>query len=658
MPNPGDLKDVLAQLRERYLATSDNTVTAFRQLAEQLERTPDATGVIDALRRELHRLRGTAGSYGFHETSRLAAALEPVVHKWAADRELDRPRRAAIVRGFVQALQESLHAAPTATATQAPEGAATSSPDETMVPPAPVARETRARLLLVDVPESSAARLASEAIHRGYRVEQVSADALAALTERRSDAIVVAGPRASVSVPEHTPVVVLRDGDGPVARPTANVMVVDATLDPRDLLRTIESRGQQSALTGVTALVVEDDPAMSDLLRALAEQHGMFVEVATDAEHLSDKLAACTPDVVLLDINLPGTSGVEATRAVRADARWRDIPIVLVSGATDVATRSAAFAAGADDFQSKPVAPEELLRRIERVLETRRQRQLALGVHPVTGLFLPARAAQTIDAGLAALAAAADPAVLAVVRPERALEGVMDSAAWQRELRRVASALTADGVKAGFADEVGVMLLFASTAEVVRDRLLALAADAAGAVSWSAGVAELLPGAEPSSAQLLRLADEALRLGREQGDRAHIWNPVDSGVAPDVIVVEDDDALADLITFALSARGLTWARFADGPAALKGLTAMRVLGRVPIVLLDVDLPGLDGFSLFERLRIERPGAFRVVFVTVHSSEADQLRAIRAGALDYLPKPVSLRVLMAKIGSWRSGMIAG
>jgi DNA-binding response OmpR family regulator len=79
---------------------------------------------------------------------------------------------------------------------------------------------------------------------------------------------------------------------------------------------------------------------------------------------------------------------------------------------------------------------------------------------------------------------------------------------------------------------------------------------------------------------------------------------------------------------------------------------MRVRRRSPIVLLDVDLPGLDGFSLFERLRVERPGVFRVVFMSVHSSEADQLRAIRAGALDYMPKPVSLRVLMAKIAGWR------
>jgi hypothetical protein len=57
MPAPGDLKDVLAQLRQRYLASSGNTVAAFAQLADQLEHTPDAPEVVDTLRRELHRVK-------------------------------------------------------------------------------------------------------------------------------------------------------------------------------------------------------------------------------------------------------------------------------------------------------------------------------------------------------------------------------------------------------------------------------------------------------------------------------------------------------------------------------------------------------------------------------------------------------------------------
>lgn len=634
MPTPGDLKDVLAQLRERYLAGSGNTVAAFSQIADQLQRSPDAPEVIDALRRELHRLRGTAGSYGFHETSRLAAALEPVAQKWSTDRTLDRARRAAIVRKFVFSLQASLTASAVAD-DASDEGA-------------------KSRILLVDVPEAAAARLASEAIHRGYRVEQVTAEAVTALTESAPDAIVVAGPRAEVRVSTDVPLVVMRDAGTPAPRVTANMTIVDAGVDAHDLMMTIEARTPHSALAGVTLLVIEDDPEMSALLRAIGERQGMFVETRADASEIVQALEAVKPAVMLLDINLPGQSGFEVTRALRQNPAFRELPIVLVSASTDVATRSAAFAAGADDFQSKPVSPEELMRRVERLLETQRQRQLALGIHPVTGLFLPPRALQVFDGELSAIAAAANPATIAVVRPTHEVDSVLATAAWHRELRMLASALGAEQVRMGFRDEVAVLLLFPMDATDAAARLAPhVAASQSDLVPWCAGLAELRPGAEPSAAQLARLAEEAWHLACERGEALRIWDPVDTGVAPDVVIVEDDEALVDLVTFALSARGLTWARFSDGPSALAGLTAMQVRGRSPIVLLDVDLPGLDGFSLFERLRVERPGVFRVVFASVHASEADQLRAIRAGALDYMPKPVSLRVLMAKIAGWRS-----
>ena len=71
----------------------------------------------------------------------------------------------------------------------------------------------------------------------------------------------------------------------------------------------------------------------------------------------------------------------------------------------------------------------------------------------------------------------------------------------------------------------------------------------------------------------------------------------------------------------------------------------------PLLLLDVDLPALDGYSIFEELQQECPGKFRVVFTTVHGSETEQLRGLEAGAMDYMVKPMSLRVALEKIRRW-------
>jgi CheY-like chemotaxis protein/HPt (histidine-containing phosphotransfer) domain-containing protein len=124
-----------------------------------------------------------------------------------------------------------------------------------------------------------------------------------------------------------------------------------------------------------------------------------------------------------------------------------------------------------------------------------------------------------------------------------------------------------------------------------------------------------------------------------------------SSRATELVIVEDDPSLVEMLSYAFTTAGLSFRHFGTGPDALQGLLTMDIGQRRPVLLLDVDLPGLDGFSLHERLRVERPGAFTTVFLTARAGEAEQLRAYRAGAIDYVPKPVNLRILMAKLPSW-------
>jgi len=127
--------------------------------------------------------------------------------------------------------------------------------------------------------------------------------------------------------------------------------------------------------------------------------------------------------------------------------------------------------------------------------------------------------------------------------------------------------------------------------------------------------------------------------------------PEAAPTVPEIILVEDDPALADLLEYGLRARGYRFLSYRNGSDALRELLALEVAGTRPVVLLDVDLPGLDGYSVLNALERDRPGAFRVVFTTVHGGEAEQLRGLEAGALDYLVKPISLRVALEKIRRW-------
>lgn len=125
----------------------------------------------------------------------------------------------------------------------------------------------------------------------------------------------------------------------------------------------------------------------------------------------------------------------------------------------------------------------------------------------------------------------------------------------------------------------------------------------------------------------------------------------ESADVPEVIVVEDDPTLAELLTFGLEARGYRFVHYRNGREALDALRGLQTHSQTPLLLLDVDLPALDGYSIFEALQRDCPGKFRVVFTTVHGSETEQLRGLEAGALDYMVKPMSLRVALEKIRRW-------
>jgi DNA-binding response OmpR family regulator len=121
--------------------------------------------------------------------------------------------------------------------------------------------------------------------------------------------------------------------------------------------------------------------------------------------------------------------------------------------------------------------------------------------------------------------------------------------------------------------------------------------------------------------------------------------------APDVVLVDDDRELSTMIQFGLEAAGRSVASYDSGPEALAALLALPTEGPRRVLIVGVDLPGMDGHTLQEQLHGARPGRFTVAFLSDRDSDVDQLRALSAGAVDYVVKPVSIAVLLMKISGW-------
>ncbi|MFG1951677.1 response regulator transcription factor [Micromonospora sp. NPDC048830] len=117
---------------------------------------------------------------------------------------------------------------------------------------------------------------------------------------------------------------------------------------------------------GHHVLVVDDDRTVSDVVRRYLEQDGCRVRLSFDGADALAAVAAERPDLVVLDLMMPGLDGIEVCKRLRA--RMPDLPVVMLTALGDEADRVAGLEVGADDYVTKPFSPRELVLRIRSVL--------------------------------------------------------------------------------------------------------------------------------------------------------------------------------------------------------------------------------------------------------------------------------------------------
>jgi len=127
----------------------------------------------------------------------------------------------------------------------------------------------------------------------------------------------------------------------------------------------------EKTMTTANILLVEDEPAIQELLAFNVAQCGYRAIQAFDVPAAQAEINRALPDLILLDWMLPGTSGVEFARRLRADSRTRDIPIIMLTARTEEHDKVLGLESGADDYITKPFSPRELMARIRAVLRRR-----------------------------------------------------------------------------------------------------------------------------------------------------------------------------------------------------------------------------------------------------------------------------------------------
>ncbi len=380
------LEQVWRRARKTYLeqvTVLDDIVVRGQQQSERASLSLWAPEDWNQMRRQAHSLKGGLGSFGLHGAASVAAQLQNLVEPVSClsgdggnrpgSGELTPSRQELL--GLLAQLRQALEAA--VTLQLAPLEAES---------PQPVGQ-----CWIATTDTQLAERLMAIATPQGITIDLLAPeDSLEQCLLPREDGLSAGGGALPQLVLwdlatvqdglgerlEGLPWVALIERDSLAQRVQAaqegSCCCVDREGD-RDFILDVLSnqleRLQQKPLRAAKLLVVDDDTALLDLLEGLLQPLGAQLTLLSEPESFWKVLQQTQPDLLLLDVEMPGINGVDLCRVVRQDPKWCRLPILFISARRDGPLLEQLFAAGANGFLRKPLMGELLLARVRACLE-------------------------------------------------------------------------------------------------------------------------------------------------------------------------------------------------------------------------------------------------------------------------------------------------
>ncbi|MBP6443155.1 MAG: response regulator, partial [Gemmatimonadales bacterium] len=370
---PLDADDPMLELQHEYIREAPARLAELRKdVAAFRAGEPDA---LESLRQRFHRLAGSGGSYGFQRVTDVSRAME--------HRILTPPaptiREADIFSHAIRDLEDAFNNAATDVGLPAVLGKIPGFGWRTLLMMNPsTARDALVRSL--------------EEVGFMVTVRTGEVDPFDVPPAERPDLVVIGTDAEtdplslarywSAATNDRPRAVVLADPTDQFDRLRTAAAGLDAVFGSNALPRGLAQYARALAQIGAppaNILVVEDDPAQSQLVATWLGQMNARVTTAASAQVARDALAHETPDLVLLDVDLPDVDGYALSRLMRQDPRLALVPIVFLTARDSLADQMEGLRAGGDDFLAKPVERSHLLQLV--LTRTERGRRIRELVH-------------------------------------------------------------------------------------------------------------------------------------------------------------------------------------------------------------------------------------------------------------------------------------
>ena len=366
----------LRELRGEYLAGAQAKLEDSARLLSHLAKDPGDLQAVGDLMRRFHGFAGSGTTYGFPQVSETGLEAERDCQAFLEAGAALTGSQLERLRGLLSAIENNLRSvAPSASAALAP-------------PPAgePGGRD----ILVIDDDADVLAMLRSLLEREGFsaRVALTRQEALAEIARKLPDGLIV-----DILLPDGSGYELvshvrgLPNGDAPaiviLSMKTGFLDKVEAIhcgadgffekpLDWERLIRRLQHLLEKNRAGPARILSVEDDPSQAAYLRAVLSSAGYEVVICQDPRRFESDLSAFRPDLVLMDLLLPGVSGHDLVRYLRQDERYATLPVLFLTTEGQLEAQIETLRAGADDHLTKPVPPGLLLSAVAGRLERAR----------------------------------------------------------------------------------------------------------------------------------------------------------------------------------------------------------------------------------------------------------------------------------------------
>lgn len=386
--------ETFVQLKNRFASILPTRLKSIEDFVEKTVKAPGDQVAIEEVRRLSHNLKGTASSCGFHHVGETSAQIEHTMNEVIeGGKSVDKNTLDKIVR-LVGVLRENVKQ---------------DYPDEIPTASEVVSQNT-------DLNDLSMAKVMLVGIHSEDEKNNFSrkAQAKIIIAENEEEAIEKAkGTTLDAAILDITEVSSekslelarkLRNLPGYETLPLAFIHQNDEKANKKDgmhagaslyLKKPVAEDEMAQAIEYLITLrgrprilIVDDDEDFTKIIEAALGKEGMLVKSVNIPGDAIPVLNDFSPDLLLLDVMMPGTSGYDVCRKIRNLSRWQDLPIVFLTAQSGLDSRLAAFDAGGDDYLPKPVAAVELLARVKVRLDRMRLMKERADRDILTGLLL------------------------------------------------------------------------------------------------------------------------------------------------------------------------------------------------------------------------------------------------------------------------------